>query len=42
MRKTIAQKVRPWEKTSTYVKAQEEKPAVAKKGTRKKGVRAKG
>ena len=39
-RKTIAQTVRPWEKTPTYVKSQEEVKA-AKKGTRKKAARAK-
>ena len=41
-RKTIAQTVRPWEKTPTYVKAQEAKAKVAKKAGRKKGARAKG
>jgi predicted transcriptional regulator len=41
-RKTIAQTVRPWEKTSTYVKSQEAKAKVAKKVGRKKAVKAKG
>ena len=41
-RKTIAQTVRPWEKTPTYVKAQEAKAQVAKKVGRKKTARAKG
>jgi len=41
-RKTIAQTVRPWEKTPTYVKSQKGKSAVAKKAGRKKVARAKG
>jgi predicted transcriptional regulator len=41
-RREIVQQSRPWEKTPTYVKAQEEKTAVAKKAGRKKTARAKG
>ncbi len=39
LRRKITQQVRPWEKAPRYMKAQEEKAAVAKKGTRK-GARA--
>ena len=35
-RREIVQQSRPWEKTPTYVKAQEGKAMVAKKGTRKR------
>lgn len=41
-RREIVQQSRPWEKTPTYMKAQEAKAKVAKKGTRKKTARAKG
>ena len=41
-RRKITQQVRPWEKAPRFLKAQEEKAAVAKKGTRKKAARAKG
>jgi len=40
-RREIVQQSRPWEKTPTYVKAQEEKTKVAKKAGRKKATRAK-
>jgi predicted transcriptional regulator len=41
-RREVVQETRPWEKTPTYVKSQEEKTKVAKKGTRRKRARAKG
>jgi predicted transcriptional regulator len=41
-RREIVQQSRPWEKTPTYVKAQEAKAKMARKGTRKKTARAKG
>jgi hypothetical protein len=42
MRKTIAQRVRPWEKAPAFVRAQEEKAKVVKKAGRKRVVRGKG
>jgi predicted transcriptional regulator len=38
-RRQIAAEVKPWEKAPTYVKAQQEKAAAAKKSGRKKGTR---
>jgi predicted transcriptional regulator len=38
-RRQIASEVKPWEKSPTYMKAQEEKAATAKKAGRKKGTR---
>ena len=37
LRRQIAAEVKPWEKTPTYIKAQEKKAAAAKKAGRKKG-----
>ena len=41
LRRQIAAEVRPWETAPTYVKAQEQKAAAAKKSGRKKGTRRK-
>ena len=38
-RRQIASEVKPWEKSPTYMKAQEERAATAKKAGRKKGTR---
>jgi hypothetical protein len=40
-RRQIVQTVRPWEKAPTYMKAQEERAAAAKKAGRKRGGDAK-
>ena len=37
LRRRIAAEVKPWEKTPTYMKAQEERAATARKSGRKKG-----